>query len=96
MDCQKSIPNAKHPQKNSSLPFLTPENTIAMYTILAILVRMKKQLGIEAMMEYMNSYLGTIEEYNPRLKEAIQEALSLINIEKMYCDAIPGKKDKTG
>jgi len=78
----KDIP-ASYP-KRPALPFLTPENTIAIFTTLSILLKMKNQLGLEAMMEYMEFYLLTIEKHNPRFKGAVDQALALMSVQKMY------------
>ncbi|MCK5013301.1 MAG: hypothetical protein KAS66_05745 [Candidatus Omnitrophica bacterium] len=63
-------------------------NSIAVYTVLCILRRMRKQLCLEAMIEYMDEYLLTIEESNPQLREAVLKALSMVSIKKIYKDAM--------
>ena len=68
------------------VPLLTFENTLAIYTILSILISMRRQLGLESMLEYMIAYLTLIEKSNPFIKEAVQEALNLIKISKLYED----------
>ena len=70
----------------------SPVNTIAVYTVLSILIKMKGSLGLEAMLEYMGRYLGTIEKHNPRLKYAVSRAIQLINIEKIYQESVYGEK----
>ena len=74
---------AKYPQR-PALPFLNSENTIAIFTTLSILLKMKNQLGLEAMIEYMEFYLLTIEKHNPRFKGAVEQALSLMSVSKIY------------
>ncbi|MCD4728881.1 MAG: hypothetical protein K8R46_14580 [Pirellulales bacterium] len=80
---QKSHPNP---------PFLTPGNTVAIYTILSILRRMKRELGIEAMHEYIENYCRVIEENNPKFNEAVKHALRLMNVEKLYQNAMEKEK----
>ena len=63
---------------------LPANNSIAVYTILSILRQMKENLGLEAMIEYMEKYMEGIEANNPEIKSAVQYALSLMSIEKMY------------
>ena len=93
-DSTKNIP-PQYPQRQS-LPFLTPENTIAIYTTLSILLKMRTHLGLEAMMEYMEFYISTIERYNPRFKGAVEQALSLMNVQKIYNSMCPARDlDKT-
>ena len=74
-----------------SLLFLTPENTIAIFTTLTILLKMREQLGLEAMLEYMEFYILTIEEHNPRFKGAVARAIELMNVEKIYGAMCPKK-----
>jgi len=45
-------------------------HSIAVYTVLCILRGIKSQLGLEAMLEYMEGYLVTMEKNNPMLKDA--------------------------
>ena len=54
----------------------------------SILLVMKKDLGLEAMLEYMDQYLKTIDKHNPKLKFAVEKALSYMSVEKMYKDAM--------
>lgn len=75
--------HSKYPQRQS-LPFLTPENTIAIFTTLTILLKMRDHLGLEAMLEYMEFYILTIERHNPRFKGAVEQALSRMNVQKMH------------
>ena len=90
-NCSKQQPPAKSsPQKPP--PFLTPDNTIAIYTILSIMLKMKNFLGIEAMLEYVENYLSMIEKNNPQFKEAVKEALDLLSVEKLYKDAMGDEK----
>ena len=63
-------------------------NSIAVYTVLCILRSMRKQLCLEAMIEYMDEYLLTIEGSNPQLREAVSKALSMVSIKKIYKDAM--------
>ena len=65
-----------------------PANSIAVFTVLCILRSMRKELSLEAMLEYMEKYLVTVEKYNPQLKNAVRKVISTINIEKIYKDAM--------
>jgi hypothetical protein len=49
---------------------------------------MRRQLGLEAMMEYLEKYMTTIESHNPQLENAVKEEMTRINVEKMYRDAV--------
>ena len=70
------------------------EELIAVYTAVSILFRIRKTLGLEAMIEYMERYLAAIEKHNSRLKTAVNLALSFTNVEKMYNDVVrPEEKE---
>jgi len=69
---------------NSKNILFRSSNIVIIYTALRILLAMQKQLGLEAMLEYHRKYIQTIEEDNPILKHAVNRALSLINVEKIY------------
>ena len=75
--------SGKDPSELSHTIF-SPQNAITIYTILAILLNMKRTLGIEAMMEYMDKYITVIDEHNPEFKFAVWRALSYISMEKLY------------
>ena len=63
-------------------------NSIAVYTVLCILRSMRKQLCLEAMLEYMEEYLVTIERNNPMLKDAVSKAISMVSVKRIYKDAM--------
>ena len=69
-----------------STPVFLKDNTVAIYTILTVLLKMKSTLGMEAMLEYIVHYSAMIERHNPVFKDAVQHALSLMSVEKMYRD----------
>ncbi len=68
-------------------------NTIAIYTVLSILVKMKNSLGLEAALEYIDKYLTTIEKYNPQIKDATSLAIKFISVEKIYKEAMRCEKE---
>ena len=82
--------NSPIPKVKISTPLFNYDNTIAVYTVLTILLVMKRKLGLEAMLEYVERYLTTIERSNPKFRLAVSHALSLINVEKLYRDATHG------
>ena len=63
-------------------------NIVVIYTALRILSVMRKQLGLEVMLEYHQKYLQAVEEKNPMLKHVVGRALSLINVEKIYKESL--------
>ena len=68
--------------------FTSSANSIAVYTVLSILSRMKANVGLEAMLEYLEIYLATVNAHNPELKRAVDKALGVIKVERMYREAI--------
>ncbi|MDO8580126.1 MAG: hypothetical protein Q7S13_01435 [Candidatus Omnitrophota bacterium] len=67
---------------------MSSSNTIAVFTVLNILLRMKNQLGLEAMMEYLDSYVKMIGQSNPGVQVAVNRAVGLLSMEKLYKDAL--------
>lgn len=85
---ERSESNAKIPHQPFPNIFTSSTNSIAIYTVLCILRRMKEQLGLEAMLEYLDKYLATIETHNPQLKAAVEKAMGMMSVEKMYREAM--------
>ena len=67
--------------------FMKPTQSVPVYTVLKILLKMKKELGLEVMLDYMDYYLKIIEAHNPDVKKAVEDALAMINVEKIYKEA---------
>ena len=84
---QFSFKFSKSPKKFPQM-LTNSANSVAVYTVLCILRGMRTQLCLEAMLEYMEEYLVTIERNNPALKEAVIKALSMVSVKKIYKDAI--------
>ncbi len=74
---------------NSRNIFFRSSNIVIIYTALRILLAMEKQLGLEAMLEYHRKYIQVIDGNNPVLKHAVNRALSLISVEKIYKESFP-------
>ena len=85
---ERSESNAKIPYQPFQNIFTTSVNSIAIYTVLCILRRMKQEVGLEAMLEYLDKYLGAIEAHNPQLKQAVAKALGMMSVERMYREAM--------
>ena len=81
-----NIPYNSHP-RSVPLP-VYPLHSIPVYTVLCVLRRMKGQLGLEAMLEYMDRYVSAIEAHNPELKQAVTKAIAMMKVEKMYRQAM--------
>ena len=89
LDQSSELPN--QPSKHQDNFFSGP-NTVPIYTVLSILVKMKNSLGLEAMLEYIDKYLCTIEKHNPQIKYAASLAINLISVEKIYKEAMSCEK----
>jgi hypothetical protein len=70
------------------------QHSVALYTFLSILLRMKNELGLEAMLEYMAKYLTAIDSHNPKIAAAVGKALNAIPVAIIFHELT--KYDKTG
>ena len=77
--------------KNGRVPKIPLGNVLIIYTALSILMSMKLTLGLEAMLEYMTRYMCIMEKNNPQLRVAVQKALSIVDVEKLYREALNEK-----
>lgn len=68
--------------------FSHPANSVAIYTVLSVLLRMRERLGLEAMTEYIQFYLQIVEKNNPEIKMAVQKALTMVDVRRIYEDAL--------
>lgn len=85
---EKNLPDIS---SQNSTPHFFNNNAVAIYTLLVILTRIKNTMGLEAMLEYIDSYKIMIERHNQDFRDAVAEALTLMSVEKMYKDI---KKDE--
>ena len=75
------------------IPDLSPATSIDIYTVLTVLCAMKNRLGLEAMLDYIDRYLHIVNKNNPRLRGAVQRALTQISVEKIHRDAMRPDKE---
>jgi hypothetical protein len=81
------------PETNTPItPIFLKNNAVAIYTLLAILLKVKNTMGLEAMLEYIEHYQNLIERHNPDFKDAVRAALAMMPIEKMYRDMTENEK----
>ena len=64
------------------------DHAVAVYTAFSILNEMKNELGLEAMLEYMGKYRHIVENYNPKIKSAVGQAMTLMSVERIYNEAV--------
>jgi len=84
-----AVPTSSDTQQT---PQFLKNNAVALYTLLAILTRIKNTMGLEAMLEYIEHYQKLIERHNPDFKTAVQAALAMMSVEKMYQDISKNEK----
>ena len=64
--------------------FFSPRSIVTLYTSLRILLVMRKKLGLEAMLEYLDKYVENLEKDNVQMKRAVTRALLFIDTKKLY------------
>ncbi len=69
-------------------PFKDQDFTITLYTMFLIFKKMRHELGLEAMLEYMDYYQTIIEHYNPLFQQAVRQALDRVSVHKIYANAV--------
>jgi hypothetical protein len=90
-DMKMNLNNSNSQNDNNKAPEQFSVNT---YITLFILKRMKEILGLEAMVEYLDTYLVNIEEYNEEVKMAVEHALKRINVARIYEEARTWEKER--
>ncbi|MCA9394885.1 MAG: hypothetical protein KC900_11825 [Candidatus Omnitrophica bacterium] len=85
---RKSKNNPHHSPTNSPHK-LRITDSIAVYTQLSILLRMRRELGLEAMLQYLEAYVQIVQRANPELKQAVDQALSMMSTKRIYRQAFP-------
>jgi len=61
---------------------------VIVYTSIKIIIKMKRHLGLEAMLEYLSRYAQVIEKHNPQLKCIVDYAVSQVDVNKIYQEAM--------
>ena len=68
--------------------FNSPDNMLAIYAASCLLTRVGERFGLQGMDAYLKSYIRTVGRREPKLKAAVDVAVGMINIEKMYHKAV--------
>jgi hypothetical protein len=71
---------------------LVNKQSIAVYSVIAILRNMRNELGLEAMSEFVDLYVTAVERINPELKNILHEALSEQAINHFYQAVVEHEK----
>ncbi len=72
------------PSPSCKKNIFSPNESIAVYTVLFVLSQMKETLGLEVMLEYADRYIKIVEERHPQLKKALLTSLQSTSIEQLY------------
>ena len=87
----QNLPPESTSQKSKEL--FNGGQTVVIYTVLSILNRMRQTLGLEVMLEYIETYLQLTARREPEIKNAVTKALNLMNVEKIYREAVSAKDE---
>ena len=59
-------------------------DSIHAYTILKVLLKMRRELGLEAMLEYIEHYVYVVGKNNQSMNIAVTKCLNKIDAGKLY------------
>jgi len=68
------------------------QQSVAVYSVIAVLRNMRNELGLEAMSEFIDLYAAAVEKTNPELKNILQEVLSEQAINHFYQAVVEHEK----
>ena len=74
------------------LPLLKQENIVAIYVVLSVLKKMRTELGLETMHEYMDAYLSIIGRHNFNLKRVVEQLIAVLNVDRIYRECLNNDK----
>lgn len=80
--------SADNSPKQEFTPLYSTANLIVVYIVLFLLTKMRAELGLEAMLDYMRRYMEKLETSQPDLKSHIHRTLRDVDIEKMYKETL--------
>lgn len=67
--------DAVNHKESSSQPGYPPGHMTAFYTLMFILLKIRKEQGLEAMLEYMTTFVAVVDSHNPQLSQAVAQTL---------------------
>jgi hypothetical protein len=80
-------------QENIMRNLLVNKQSVAVYSVIAILRNMRNELGLEAMSEFIDLYVAAVDRINPELKDLLHEALSEQAINNFYQAVVEHEKN---
>lgn len=60
------------------------ERQVSVYTVLMVISAMRKKLGVEATLEFIENYAKSIESACPEIKEAVTDELFSRGLNGLY------------
>ena len=79
----KRLPPSKKIPANKK-DFFVPDSAIVIYTTLRLLNKMKRILGLEIMLEYIDYSIQALEKLNSDLRSNTTQVLEIIDVDKIY------------
>lgn len=81
-----------YPEVKEGVPVVEDKNItrplsgqfISVYTTLRILLKMKQDIGLEAMLEYAEGCVGEIEKHNQPIREITDWILEVTDIRRIF------------
>ena len=80
----KDNSSCKAEQNASRQQCVSPQHVLAFYTIMTILLKIKKEQGLESMLEYMSNFIATVDLSTPQLSQALARTIQHISTGVIY------------
>jgi len=88
-DLYSTNPSLKNKEK-----MLSFNQYLNIYIVFRILEKMKREVGLGAMLQYLNKYINTFESNYPRNKTSVSEILDFVDIEEMYKESVDNNMNR--
>lgn len=77
-----------HPPPGSEKATVSSSHYLSIYVIFSILLKIRKQIGLEAMLEYIRKYMEKFEKHYPRKQSLVKQQIHKVDVIKMYQDGM--------
>ena len=78
---------SKNPPPGFEKVIVSSSHYLSIYVIFCILLEIKNQIGLEAMLEYIHKYMQRFKESYPRKGEVVKKEIMKVDVLKMYKNA---------
>ena len=85
------VKNKNIPQKEASME--TGHYTLTVYIVMRMLKLIRHQMGLEAMLEYIDKYIEKNENRHPQFPQAFSLAMNKQKLETIYENTVKYQKD---